>query len=95
MRVLPSCVYVYTTCIYCSWRPEEGVGSSGTEGRDDCELPCELGIISPISSVRTKRAVNSELSLQPLFIEINNCEIRGCGLSCHNPNLGACALLGT
>lgn len=39
MGVLPECPSVFATCMQCLWRPQEGVGSPGTEGTDGCELP--------------------------------------------------------
>jgi hypothetical protein len=38
--VLPVYVYMHHMCACCLWRPEEGIGSSGTGVADGCELPC-------------------------------------------------------
>ena len=30
-------IYMYTICVQCPQRPEQGIGSPGTEVTDDCE----------------------------------------------------------
>jgi hypothetical protein len=38
--VLLAYIYIWTECIQCPQRPEEGVRSLGTGVRDSYELPC-------------------------------------------------------
>lgn len=39
MDVLPACTYVFHMYVWCPWRPEEDLISSGTRTRDRCKLP--------------------------------------------------------
>ena len=39
-------VCLWTTCMQCPWRPEQGVGSPGTEVTNGCEPPCGCWALS-------------------------------------------------
>lgn len=57
---------MHHVCIYCLWRPKEGVGSPGTGVTGTCVLGAGNGKLK--ASVRTVLLLSSEPSLQPLLL---------------------------
>lgn len=53
-ELLPACVY---ECLV-PWRPDEGIGSSGTGVTPDCELPCGCWKLNLDPSARAASALN-------------------------------------
>jgi hypothetical protein len=41
------CMYVYTICVQCPQKPEEGISSSKAGITEGCEPPCECWELSP------------------------------------------------
>lgn len=59
---LPTCMSVPHVCVWCLWRPEGGVNSSGIEVTDGWEPPCRLET-EPGSSGRAAKSLNRRLLL--------------------------------
>jgi hypothetical protein len=60
-------------CQY-SWRPEEGIRSSGPRVIDSCEPPCECWELNP-GLLQEQVFTISEPSLQLLFLFLFCCEL--------------------
>lgn len=63
--ILSACMYVHHKCAWCSWSPEEGIGSPGTGIGNGCELPGGWGT-KPGPSAERGKFLAAEPSLQCL-----------------------------
>ena len=64
--VLPARAYIlYTMCVYCPLKPEEGVRTSGTGVMDGCRLPCGCWELNSGPLEEQPVLLTTEPSLQP------------------------------
>lgn len=70
MGIFPACVSVHYLCARCLWRPEEGLGFSGTAVTDGCKPPCGCWELNSGSLEEQLMLLATEPSLQSLRLLI-------------------------